>query len=576
MFPERYRYVVAFVVGGLALAACAPGGPAGERRAESGDSARSATPTQLTLALNNEPGNLISLMEGGGAGPSGVRDAVQHHLAEHDDLGQIRPQLAVELPSTSAGTWLVRPDGTMETTYRLRRDVTWHDGHPLTARDFAFALTVHQDPALPINNPSVARQVTRIDTPDEHTLVIEWAKPYPFANAITEEDLGPLPAHILREPFENDKDRFPTLPYWKSELVGTGPFRLERWEPGILLAMRAYEGFYLGKPKIDSLVFRLIPSHSTIVANLLAGSVDGTVLDTIDFNEITLVRTEWEGGGQKPTVVSLPRKFRFLGVQLRPSTTSPAEILDVRVRRGLLHAVDRQAMVETLFGGQTPIAETVFPPSDRRWDWIKDVVATHPNDSRRALELLAEVGWRRGADGQIVNRAGERVGFPIWVTGDPQGEQEMAIVADSWRRLGIAAQEFVIPTAQQRDRQMRSSFPAFEVTSNPVTFTNITLRFYSTQCPAEGNRWTGNNRGCYQTPAMDRIIDGLHGAIEEADQRRLYRDFAKQISDDLPGLPLYFKVDSAIFRSGVIGPRAVSNDTNIGWNIHEWELRTAP
>lgn len=567
------RWISTFAALGVILAACAPTDRVGGRSQLDTDSGIRQGPKQLTLAINNEPGNLISLMEGGGIGPAGVRDAVQHRLGEYDDLGQIHPQLAEQVPSTSSGSWVVRGDGTMQTTYRLRNGITWHDGTPLTSQDFVFALAVHQDPALPINNPSVARQVTRIDTPDDRTLVIEWAKPYPFANAITQEDLGPLPAHILKEVFETNKERFVLLPFWKSEVVGTGPFRLERWEPGTQITMRAYEGFYGGKPKIDTLIFRIIPSHSTIVANLLAGTVDGTVLDVIDFNEISLVRNEWEAAGQKPTVVSLPRKFRFLGVQLRPNVANPPEILDVRIRRGLLHAVDRQAMADTLFEGKTPIAESVFPPTDRRWEWMKDVVVTHPNDTRRALELLAQGGWRPGPDGQLLNAAGAKVTFPIWVTGDPQGEQEMAIVSDSWRRIGVAAEQHVIPTAQQRDRQLRSSFPAFEVTSNPVSFTNITLRFYSTQCPSEANRWTGNNRGCYQTPAMDRIIDGLHGAIEEVDQRPLYRDFAKQISDDLPGLPLYFKIDSAIFRGGVAGPRGTSVETSIGWNIQEWDIR---
>ncbi|MBM2810539.1 MAG: hypothetical protein HW416_1298 [Chloroflexi bacterium] len=558
----------------LALAAgCAP--PASPREAARGSAARQVDgpPKQLTLALDSEPGNLASLMEGGGTGPAGVREAVQHRLSVVDDRGQVQPQLASELPSTDKGSWIVRPDGTMQTTHRLRPGVTWQDGAPLSTRDFVFALTIHQDPAMPVNNPSIARVVSRIEPIDDLTMRIEWSKQYPFAHQITEEDLGPLPAHLLQGQYDNEKDRFPTLPYWKGEFVGTGPFRINVWEPGSHLILKAYDGFYGGRARIDTIVYRIIPSHATIVANLLAGTVDGIALDHLDFNEITLVQRQWELDGKTATVVSLPRKWRFLGVQFRPEAAAPREILDVRVRRGLLHALDRQAMANLLFDGKSPISENVFPQSEARWEWIKDVVVSHEHDTRRAQELLTEAGLRRGADGLVTNATGDRLTLPIWVTGDPQGEQELAVVADSWKTLGVTAEQYVVPPAQQRDRQMRSSFPAFEVTSNPVAFTNISLRFYAAQCPNEANRFTGNNRGCYQTRAMDQVVDGLQSAIAVDEQRRLWRDYARIISEDLPVIPMYFKIDSAIFRDGVTGVRAHSNDTTLPWNVAEWDLR---
>lgn len=141
----KFAWLYGLVALGVLLAACAPSGTQGNPSNAAAGASEVRTPKQLTLVVNNEPGNLISLMEGGGAGPSGVREAVQHHLAEYDDVGQVRPQLAIDLPSTATGTWLVRPDGTMQTNYRLRPNVTWHDGTPLTTADFVFALTVRSD-----------------------------------------------------------------------------------------------------------------------------------------------------------------------------------------------------------------------------------------------------------------------------------------------------------------------------------------------------------------------------------------------------------------------------------------------
>lgn len=126
-----------------------------------------------------------------------LKPALHQKLAAYDDRGEAHPQLAVALPSTAAGTWLLRPDGTMRTTYRLRPGVTWHDSAPLTARDFVFAWTVYVDPDLPMASRQVASKISRIDTPDHLMLVLEWTSTFPYANAIDEDDLGPMPAHIL-------------------------------------------------------------------------------------------------------------------------------------------------------------------------------------------------------------------------------------------------------------------------------------------------------------------------------------------------------------------------------------------
>jgi ABC-type transport system substrate-binding protein len=73
---------------------------------------------------------------------------------------------------------------------------------------------------------------------------------------------------------------------------------------------------------------------------------------------------------------------------------------------------------------------------------------------------------------------------------------------------------------------------------------------------------------------MDQVIDGLQSAIAGDEQRRLWRDFARIVSEDLPVIPMYFKIDSAIFRAGVTGVRANSNDTTLPWNVYEWDIQS--
>src|SRR4029453_17915144 len=151
----------------LALAACAPAAPARPEVRDAPGVAAPAAPKTLTVALEDEPDTLgyrlgVTSNTTGGNLQLGVHQT----LVRGDERGEFHPMLAVELPSQAAGTWTLRPDGTMQTGYRIRQNVSWHDGTALTAKDFVFAWTVSGDAAIPQSNHNVAPQISRIDTPD--------------------------------------------------------------------------------------------------------------------------------------------------------------------------------------------------------------------------------------------------------------------------------------------------------------------------------------------------------------------------------------------------------------------------
>lgn len=531
-----------------------------------------SAPKTLTIALEGEPGILISgLSVSGGVSPTDFNDAIQHRLVGYNDIGEPIPQIAAALPSTTDGSWTVNADGSMRTTYRLKPGVTWHDGTLVRSRDFALGWMVHRDPELPVRGP-VANLVAEVETPDDLTVVIHWNATYPFANALTQDDLGPLPTHILQAEYESDKERFPTLPYWKREFIGTGPYRVAHWEPGSHILTQAYDGFYAGKAKIDTIIFRFIEDGSTAVANLLAGTVDGS-LEAIDFSQVMFVRAEFERAGTRPTLVLVPTHWRMVSIQFRPGVVRPAELLDVRLRRALLHAIDRRALADTLLGGVAPVAESFITPTDPRWEWVKDSIVPHEYDPRQVQRLIEEVGWRRAADGRVLDGTGQPVTMPLWTTAGAQNEAETNIVSNYWREAGLTVEQTVLPVAQQRDRRLRASYPGADTTSIPLRFENSTGRIYGRECPTAQNNWVGSNRGCYQHPEMDRIVEALRTAIEPADQRRLYREIVQHLGQELPVLSLYFNIHADIFREGVTGIKASSHLVRAPWNIAEWELR---
>jgi peptide/nickel transport system substrate-binding protein len=528
------------------------------------DQASSTRIKTMTIAVDRDQERILTRI--GRQTPEVLRDSTHQHLAIQTPGGAVLPQLAVELPATSRGTWIVRPDGTMQTTYQIHPNVTWHDGAPLTTRDFVFAWTVVMDPALPIESRAAAQQIERIDPKDDHAFVIEWKRPYASANAIVEDDIGPFPTHLLQSGYEANKEQFWLSPWWGREFIGVGPYRIVGWEPGSHVSLEAYDGFYAGRAKIDRITVRIIRDNpQAILANLLAGAVDWS--EDVTFTGAVILKREWEQTGLRPTFITHASSGRALWIQYHEPAAR--DLLDVRVRRGLLHALDRRELGPHL-EGLNDIMETLLPPDDVRWAWVKDDIVRYPHDVRRADALFAEAGLHRGPDGVFANTAGARVVLPLWNAPGPASGPDSAIIGDRWKSFGVLTEQTLMSEAQADDRQYRVSFPALLNSSWPLPTVASLQRLQSNQCPSEQNRWTGQNYGCYGNPAMDQIVVRLTAAVDPEDQRRPFQELAVLYSQELPLLPLYWGIGAIIARQGVTGVKGVGDSAT--WNIAEWDI----
>lgn len=566
------RFLLAVALATMVITTCASPSPAPSTSERPRETSGSKT---LTLAVAGEPTNLalpLSQQNRSIGASNEIGLAVHQWLAVYDERGAARPMLAAELPSRDRGTWVIRPDGTMQTTYRLRPGVTWHDGAPLSARDFVFGWTVGMDPDIPSTASIAMQQLEFMDAPDALTLVIEWRKTYPFASELVEAAAAPLPTHLLVASYGTEsKEQFIQLPYWTRSFVGVGAFELSTWEPGSHMILKAYDRFYGGRARLDRLVVRFIGDPNTAMANLLSGAVDGVTSGTIELAQAALVTKEWEAAGRKPAVFLSAVNWRHLFAQFR--NPRYPELLDVRVRQGLLHAIDRQAVVDTVLEGRAPISYASIPPDDPKWSWIEDVVVRYDYDPRRAQQLLAEAGWQRSGEGGVANRAGERVVLGLSTTASAQGEQTITIVGDQWKTIGLGVELSTLSPTQARDLRLRASFPGFWLAGYDISWDGQLRRVSGSACPTEATRWVGGSLGCYQNAEMDRIIDGLAVEIDRAEQRLLWRELARIQSEELPVLPLFFSVFVTLFRDGVTGVRGPSKpSTRATWNAAEWDI----
>src|SRR5207302_109732 len=132
-----------------------------------------------------------------------------------------------------------------------------------------------QDPKMVFGADAAYTFVESIEAPDAHTYLIKWKRPY--LNADAGVGGAPMPKHILEPVYASGQvERFQSLPYWTTEFIGNGPYRVRTWSVGSGAVLDANEHYFLGKPRIDTLEVKFIIDPDAIAANILAGEVDVT------------------------------------------------------------------------------------------------------------------------------------------------------------------------------------------------------------------------------------------------------------------------------------------------------------
>ncbi|MBM2809651.1 MAG: putative bacterial extracellular solute-binding protein, family 5 [Chloroflexi bacterium] len=177
--------------------------------------------------------------------------------------------------------------------------------------------------------------------------------------------------------------------------------------------------------------------------------------------------------------------------------------------------------------------------SDPRAPTVGKPFARHSYDPQAALQEFADAGWKRGEDGRMVNVVGEAA--RIELRGGPVEGTEVALMADSWRQLGIDAAEEIASVTLARDNEYQATFPALALRayrSNAELFPVFDSRAQSTA----QNRWQGLNYSHYVNPALDSLTDMLYATTDERQQGQLLKELGEILATDLPALPAYFRV----------------------------------
>jgi peptide/nickel transport system substrate-binding protein len=532
----------------IALAGCASPAQTRPARDSVAPAQTADTPKIITIAQQGPKEGFAPWFIGGPPGPLQWEELHSNFLVSADAFGTAEPVLAEKLPSLADGTIEVLPDGRMRTTWKLRPNIKWHDGQPFTTEDLLFGYEVQTHPEIPTSSSSLVRAVQTIEVTDPQSMVIIFRMPSLRIIEMGYRDLYPLPRHLLSEAFRGSKEAFAALPYWSAEYVHTGPFRLREFLPGEQMTFERFDDYYLGRPKADRVVIRIIPDNSAVVANLLAGSVD--VAGELPTDLAVRLRDQWQPSGAG-YVLSRQAFWRFVSIQFHPEWGGPPEVQqDVRARRGLAYAIDTEALrMAVVPGFPDTEGDTFMLKGDPRASVVGRPFATYRHDVAAATAELAEASLRRGSDGRMLNAAGQQVRLNLRApTSDL--ETDLSAVARNWRELGFEVGEEITPSPLRRDNEYNVKFPGAEITAQGPEFWR---RFDSRQRPTAENRYTGTDAGNYVNPAFDRLVDRVGSSLDDNEIAVILKDMGEIMAADLPALPLYFAVRTVVALQHVRG-----------------------
>lgn len=553
-------------------AACAPQGGGASSGAE--PQRPVASSQALAIVIYAEPGTLAQKALGAGPGTSFTTTvrAFNATLGIIDGDGIAHPYLAEALPDLHTDSWRVFPDGRMETTWRLRPNLTWHDGAPLTSDDFVFAWEVYSSPGVGIAGRSPQNLIAGVTASNPQTVHVNWARPFPAAGHLAGDNFPPLPRHLLQTAFQEDPAGLQKEPAMTREYVGAGPFRLSRWELGAFIDGVAFEAHVLGRPRIERLRINFMNDANAAVAAVLAGDVQVATDIALKFEQGLILQRGWVVE-KKGRVITRNGSYHAAWFQLRPEFASPRAQLDSRVRKALAYSVNKQDILDAVFEGHGTMSEVpCIPPTSSYYPEAERAVVRYPYDPRISEQLMAEAGFRKGPDGVFLGATEGPLKFELKTLVSAERQKAQAVLTANWRQAGFDFAETLLPPAQAVDSQLRATFPGiFNFTQTPGEYA-LAHDYSSAGIGRPENRWFGNNRGGWSNEEFDRLSAAFADAVSPADRTRYIAQMARVMTENVPGIPLYFELGTEAFSANLHGPNPVAQESVIPWNIHEWTL----
>jgi peptide/nickel transport system substrate-binding protein len=473
----------------------------------------------------------------------------------YDDQNTPTPVLVKEMPSTENGG--ISADG-KTLTLKLRDDIVWSDGTPITADDFVFTYDMIINPSNTVASQSPYDKMESVTAADPHTVVIVFKEVFaPWAATLWK---GILPKHILQSVFEKDGN-LNSADYNRNPTVGCGPFNFVKWEAGSYADFVANDKYWLGRPKLDEIFIRFVPDDASQIAALKSGEGDlGTFIAYPDIQPLK------DAGMQVFKAFSGYNE----GIYINLGPKGHPALKDQGVRQAIAYATDREAIVNDLLLGQTGVAATY-------WDntpFVDPTIKPYPYDLAKANELLDAAGWKDSNGNGTRDKDGVELVLKYGTTTREIRKEIQAVFQQQLLAVGIGTE---LSNAE-------NFFDGY-ADGGPAATGALDIFEYSTQ--AEYPDPHTSEWGCNQIPTdaapdgtnwqavCDKDLDALFAKesvqVDVAAREQTFHEITRMIFDKAYWIGIYWDPDIWAINSRLVNVK-ISGATPF-YNIMDWDIK---
>ena len=536
----------------VALGALLPGCTQGKVETRIGGRHPWTKPGYLRIAIQQDVKNLNPLLSSTSTDVMIARLMFQP-LTSANAKNELIPILATAVPTLANGG--ISKDG-LTVTYHLHKGVKWTDGALVTSEDVKWSWQAIMNP----DNNVVSRHgydfVKSIDTPNRFTVVCHLTKRFaPFVDTSFSDSDQPLsiaPSHVLSK-YQNINQ----IAFNNEPTVSDGPFRFARWVHGDHIDVLANPRFFMGKPRLDRITLKVIQDENTSVNELKTHDVDWMFQASIH---------------NYPSIKSIPHVnanfVTFNGYEAMVLNTARPHLKDVRVRRAIAYAIDKQTINNAVTYGTQQIATEDQPPF--MWAYNPNV-RVHPNDANKAKQLLQQAGWAPGTDG-IMQKNGEKLMLVLVSNSSNVTRRQMSVQLQSMlRQAGIDTElkyypgDVLFAPAGEGGVLQGGKFDLMLAAWLSGVDPDDSSQFVCKNIPPGGYNYSR-----YCGAAMDDVQRQALTSYDRATRKQAYDRIQDLLASDVPEIFFYYhrQLEPANDDFRGFTPSSVNED----WNAWQWSI----
>lgn len=440
--------------------------------------------------------------------------------------GLVRPDEDLQPTPDLARSWKIG-NGGLVYTFTLRDDVKWHDGVPFSADDVVYTFRTAINPKSGSRLASDFSAIKSVEAVNKTTVRFVLSRPFAPFLILLGHNAGILPKHLLE-----GKDLTTLNSFNRSLPIGTGPFKVSRVVPGASITLEANPNYYGAKPKLAGITFKVVPDLNTQVAQLRSGELNWV---TVEPNNLSSVQNDPNVTIKQADAI---QHYVVFFNEKNPLFTSPL------VRRAMQSAVNRKAIIDGVLRGYADYPTGTLPTALRKfYDKSLKPIQYNPDEAKK---LLAQAGWKPGANGQLVGPKGEPFKFTLIVDkGNPSREQAALAVQQDLKKVGmdVTLQTLEFATLV-RDYLIPGKYDA-----NLIWWTT----------PPDPDQYsyyaTGqdNNEAGYSNPKADSLLRRGRETTNLAARQNIYNAYQRLTMQDPPALVLYYPKELQAISKGLTG-----------------------